>query len=110
MDWSSTIPNREVDRALRTRCHKPRLRRSNCQRVEDLQLLHGFANVVEVYVIRDVRNSDPGRDDEPDISAFEFFVDLYYVQNFFTRKARRQARGQLELAKKINNGVALLWE
>src|SRR5262249_16306180 len=67
------------------------------QRIRDnafhLQRPHCFANVVECYVICDMRNADPWRQNEPDFSAFEFLVELYCVQNLLTRKIRWQTRG-----------------
>ena len=80
MDWSSTIPKLVVDRVLRTRCHKPRLRRINCQRVEDntfhLECVYRLADVVERNVVRDVGHANAWRDNEADLSVFKFFVEL----------------------------------
>ena len=64
-----------VDRVLRTRCHRSRLRRTNCQRVEDnafhLECVHCLANIVEYYIIRYVRRADARHQNEADFSAFE---------------------------------------
>ena len=57
-----------------------------------LQRLHRFANVMERYIVRDVGNADVRRDDKPDFSAFEFFVELYCVENLLTWKFGRQPR------------------
>ena len=42
-----------------------------------LQLFHGLTNVIERYVVRDMRSADAWRHNEPDFSAFEFLVELY---------------------------------
>src|SRR4030095_205775 len=73
-----------------------------------LQFFHGFADIVESYIICDIRPADARRDDKADFSGFEFFVQLYCVENFFTWKVRRQPRGQPELSQKINNCGALI--
>src|SRR5262249_8818641 len=53
------------------------------------------------------RSADARRDDEPDSSTFEFFVELYSIENFFARKLRRQTRRQIESCKKLHNRFAL---
>jgi len=54
-----------------------------------LQFLHCFSNVLERQVIRQIRNTDAWRDDETDFSTFEFFVQLYGVENLLAGKLRR---------------------
>ena len=55
-----------------------------------LQRPHCLANVLERYIIRDIGNAHPRRDDEPDLSAFEFFIEVYCVENLLKRKFGRQ--------------------
>ena len=57
-----------------------------------LQFFHGLTNVIESHVVRDTCSADAWRDNEADFSAFEFFVELYCVENLLTRKFRRQPR------------------
>src|SRR5438552_14431026 len=73
-----------------------------------LQLFHGFPNVIESHVVGDTCSADAWCHDEPHVSAFEFFVELYCVENPLTRKAPRQRRRQIEPSKKINNGAPLI--
>src|SRR6266404_2062671 len=73
-----------------------------------LQLFHSLPNVIESHVVRDTRSADAWCHDEPHVSAFEFFIELYSVENLFARKVRRQPRRQSESPKKINNCVALI--
>src|ERR1043166_5867136 len=72
-----------------------------------LQLLHRLVDVPERYTICHVRRADAWRDHEPDSSAFEFFVELYCVENLLAWKVRRQTRRQPESREQINNRVAL---
>ena len=73
-----------------------------------LQLFHGLLNVIESHVVRDKRSADARCHNEPHFSSFEFFVELYCVENFLTRKILRQTRGQPQSAKEINNCRALI--
>src|SRR6266496_5383380 len=73
-----------------------------------LQLFHRFANIVERYVVCEMRNADPGRHNESDFSAFEFFIELQRIEDLFAREIFRQLRGQLELPEKIDNRIALI--
>src|SRR6266446_6925349 len=73
-----------------------------------LQLFHGLPNVIESHVVRDTRSADAWCHDEPHLSAFEFFVELYCVENLLTRKIPWQPRRQSESSKKINNCVTLI--
>ena len=73
-----------------------------------LQLFHRFANVVERHIICDISHADARRDNETDFSIFEFFIELYRVENLPARKVRRQSRRQAELSEKINNRGALI--
>ena len=61
---------------------------------------------VTLFVIE--RSADAWRHNEPHFSAFEFFVELYCVENLLTRKFGWQPRRQLESLKKINNCGALI--
>ena len=73
-----------------------------------LQIFCRLSNIRECYIVGDIGNADPGRNDEPDFSALEFFVELYCVENFLTWKFGWQPRRQPELAKQINNCRALI--
>ena len=73
-----------------------------------LELFHRFANVVERHIICDISHADARRDNEADFSTFEFFIELYSVENLPARKVRRQSSRQPELSKKINNRGALI--
>ena len=67
-----------------------------------------FANIVERYVVCEMRSADPRRHNESDFSAFEFFVELQRFEDFFAREIFRQRRGQFELPEKIDNRIALI--
>ena len=73
-----------------------------------LQLFHSLPNVIESHVVRDTRSADAWRHDEAYFSEFEFFVELYCVENFLTRKIPWQPRWQRESPKKINDRGALI--
>jgi len=73
-----------------------------------LQIFRRLANIRECYVICYVRRSDARRDDEPDFLAFEFFVELYCVENLLTWKFGWQPRRQRESLKKINDCGVLI--
>ena len=73
-----------------------------------LQLFNGLTNVIESHVVRDTRSADAWCHNEPHFSAFEFFIELYSVENLLARKLRWQPRRQSESSKKINNCVALI--
>ncbi len=73
-----------------------------------LQIFCRLPNILECYIVRDVRNADAWRDDEPDFSTFEFFVELYCVENLLTWKILRQTRGQPKSGNEINNCGALI--
>ena len=66
-----------------------------------LQLLHGLTNVIQTHVVRDTRSADAWCHNEPHFSAFEFFIELQCVEDFFAREIFRQCRRQLELPEKI---------
>ena len=51
-----------------------------------LQLFQGLTNVIESHVVRDTRSADAWRDNEPHVSAFEFLIELYCVENLLTWK------------------------
>src|SRR5437870_1253634 len=55
-----------------------------------------------------MRSADSRRHNESDFSAFEFFVELQCVEDFFARETFRQRRGQFELPEKIDNCIALI--
>src|SRR5207248_155582 len=74
----------------------------------DLQVSNRFANIAERYVVCEMRSADPGRHNKSDFSAFEFFIELQCVEDFFAREILRQSRGQLELPEKIDNRIALI--
>ena len=77
MDWSITMRKRDV--AAIDSCAWIVGRFYGTPPASDtdaLQLPHGFANVRQCYVIRDVRRADARRDNEADFSAFEFLVAL----------------------------------
>ena len=44
----------------------------------------------ERYIVRYISNANAWRDNEPDFSAFEFFVEAYCVENLLTRKFQWQ--------------------
>ena len=60
--------------------------------IDALQLFHRLTNVVESHVVRDTCSADAWCHNEPDFSAFEFFVELYCVENLLTRKFGWQPR------------------
>ena len=73
-----------------------------------LQLFHRFANIVERYIVCEMRSADPRRHNESNFSVLEFFIELQRVEDFFARETFRQRRGQLELPEKIDNCIALI--
>src|SRR5262245_57787905 len=90
MAWSSTIRKG----ANNCRATAPVAKRRTAGDAPALQLFRRVPNVVERHVIRDIRRADAWRNDKPDFSAFEFFVELHCIENFLTRKIPRQTRGQ----------------
>src|SRR5438874_7816813 len=73
-----------------------------------LQVSNRFANIAERYVVYEMRSANPGRHNKSDFSAFEFFIELQCVEDFFAREILRQSRGQLEPPEKIDNRIALI--
>src|SRR5438067_12335752 len=73
-----------------------------------LQVFNRFANILERYVGYEMRSANPGRHNKSDFSAFEFFIELQCVEDFFAREILRQSRGQLKLPEKIDNRIALV--
>ncbi len=73
-----------------------------------LQVFNRFANILERYVGYEMRSANPGRHNKSDFSAFEFFIELQCVEDFFAREILRQSRGQRELPEKIDNRIALI--
>src|SRR5438874_4415186 len=73
-----------------------------------LQVSNRFANIAERYVVYEMRSADSGRYNKSDFSAFEFFIELQCVEDFFAREILRQSRGQRELPEKIDNRIALI--
>ena len=56
-----------------------------------------------------MRRSDFWSDDESDLATFEFFIEHERVENFRSRKVRRQSCWQLKLLQKIDNRIAILF-
>ena len=50
-------------------------------------------NIVERYVVCEMRGADSRRHNESDFSAFEFFVKLQCVEDFSPPDGFRQSRG-----------------
>src|SRR5205814_4930378 len=73
-----------------------------------LQVFNRFANILERHVGYEMRSANPGRHNKSDFSAFEFFIELQCVEDFFAREILRQSRGQLKLFEKIDNRIALV--
>src|SRR5438046_10592328 len=73
-----------------------------------LQVFNRFANILERYVGYEMRSANPGRHNKSDFSAFELFIELQLVEDFFAREILRQSRGQRELPEKIDNRIALI--
>src|SRR5438046_10637301 len=73
-----------------------------------LQVFNRFANILERYVVCEMRSANPGRHNKSDFSAFEFFIELQCVEDLFAREILRQSRGQRELPEKIDNRIALI--
>ena len=73
-----------------------------------LQVFNRFANILERYVVYEMRSANPRRHNKSDFSAFEFFIELQCVEDFFAREILRQSRGQLKLPEKIDNRIALV--
>src|SRR5207248_2950035 len=74
----------------------------------DLQVSNRFANIAERYVVCEMRSADPGRHNKSDFSAFEFFIELQCIEDFFAREIFRQSRGQREPPEKIDHRIALI--
>src|SRR5438105_9362080 len=66
-----------------------------------LQCLDRFANIFHRHVARDVRRTDLRRYDEANFSGFEFFVELYCLEDLLAQEIPRQPCGQLESPEKI---------
>src|SRR3954452_631320 len=73
-----------------------------------LQLFHSLTNITESHVVRDTRSAEARCHYEPHLCAFEFFIELYCVENFLTRKFGLQTGWQPESLKKINNCGTLI--
>ncbi len=73
-----------------------------------LQFFHRFANIVERHVVCEMRSAELRRHNESDFSAFEFFVELQRVEDFFAREIFWQTSLAIELAQKIDNRIALI--
>src|SRR5215831_12014167 len=108
--WSNIIPTCDNDFfAVAAVCDRGRnLRHMLGAHRALLQLFHRVANIIERYILREICSADTWRDDEPDFSALEFFVESYRAENRLTRKFRRQTRWQAKSAKQINDRVALM--
>ena len=57
------------------------------------QSLDRFANIFHRHVARDVRRTDLRRYDEANFSGFEFFVELYCLEDLLAREIPRQPCG-----------------
>src|SRR4051812_405610 len=95
MDYSSITPKNEtVAIDLNWSICSAFLRNVMASDTDALQFFHGVTNIIECHVGRETRSADARCHDEPHVSAFEFFIELYSVENVFTRKIRWQTRGQ----------------
>ena len=57
------------------------------------QSLDRFANIFHRHVARDVRRTDLRRYDEANFSGFEFFVELYCLEDLLAQEIPRQPCG-----------------
>src|SRR5262245_21419799 len=73
-----------------------------------LQFFHRVTNILERYVICEIRRANAWSENEPEFSAFEFLVESYCVENLLARKIPRQPRGQPKSDDEINNCEALI--
>lgn len=76
-----------------------------------LQRGYCLADIVERDVGGEIGSADARRYDEPDFSAFEFFIELHRVNDFVPWKILRQTRWQIESLQKVDHRIALSgWE
>ena len=73
-----------------------------------LQFADRFADIIVRYIVREIGSANMRRHNKPNVSAFEFFVELYCVENLLTRKIPWQPRRQRESPKKIDDRGALI--
>ena len=78
------------------------------RKAKRLQLIDCFADIFHRYICGNACGTDARYHNEADFSAFKFFVELYCIENFLTRKICRQPSGQSEFSKEIDNRGALV--
>ncbi len=73
-----------------------------------LQFADRFADIIERDIVGEVSSTNSGRHNKPNVSAFEFLVEVQCGDDFFAWEIFRQLRRQIESPQKIDNRVPLI--